>query len=91
MGETADTFIPILHHKLKEYILEAYCKDYSTLPAEFQNPVYNNPILPQGFGTQLHMVKLYTASDEPDTDKETGDQETGIREAVTVCRTLRQS
>lgn len=82
-GETANTYIPILHHTLKEHILEAYCREYGVLPAEFENPVCKVPILPQGFGAQLHMIELHTpGSDDPGADEASGNQSTGAGEAV---------
>ena len=90
-GETANTYIPILHHKLKEHILEAYCKEYGALPTEFQNPVCKVPILPQGFGAQLHMVELHTGSDDPGADEASGNQSTGVGEAVPAGGASRQS
>ena len=81
-GETANTYIPILHHKVKEHILEAYCKEYGALPTEFQNPVCKVPILPQGFGAQLHMIELHTGSDDPGADEASGNQSTGVGEAA---------
>ena len=90
-GETANTYIPIVHHTLKERILVTYCREYGALPAEFQNSVCKVPILPQGFGAQLHMIKLHTGSDDPGADKVSGNQSTGVREAVPAGSASRQS
>ena len=73
-GEEANTYIPILSEKLKQQILEAYVEQYGALPAEFSNPVSKVPILPQGFGAQLHMVELHTGTEPPDAEEASGDQ-----------------
>lgn len=78
-GEEANNYIPILSETLKQELLEAYCREYGALPAEFQNPVCKVPILPQGFGAQLHMVELHSTGTDPPEDgaEADGDQVPG--------------
>ena len=65
-------YVPILHRSVKENVMEVYCREYGALPTVFVNPVCKVPILPQGYGAQLHMIELSDGSDPPETEQTQG-------------------